>query len=309
MKKCALIAAALLLYTVAAAAQPATCSDGVRHDDNTFEAGAGWLFGNGEYVMRLDSPGKLDAVCLCWRRSGSDSSVFFNLNIWAADGPDGGPGTLLGSLSTLSANGVGTSPTWYRYDTSGLNIVSQGSVYIGPEWDASDDDDFFVCMDTNGPTQQPGYGQNSIFDEPPTSKLGRVGFFPEYRTLGVRAKFGEVTTGCIPSAQQLCLNKGRFAVTARFKAGAEPEGQASVVKLTDETGYLWFFNATNVESVVKVLDGCGLTGHFWVFAGGLTNVQVDLTVTDTLTGRSKTYRNPQDTAFQPIQDTAALACN
>jgi hypothetical protein len=38
----------------------------------------------------------------------------------------------------------------------------------------------------------------------------------------------------------------------------------------------------------------------------LTDVQVTLTVTDTRTGFAKTYTNPQATAFQPIQDTAAL---
>jgi hypothetical protein len=43
-----------------------------------------------------------------------------------------------------------------------------------------------------------------------------------------------------------------------------------------------------------------------VFAGGLTNVDTTITVTDTQTGAVKTYRNPANTAFQPIQDTAAF---
>lgn len=44
----------------------------------------------------------------------------------------------------------------------------------------------------------------------------------------------------------------------------------------------------------------------WIFAGGLTDVQVTITVTDTRTGLAKTYTNPQGNAFQPIQDTSAL---
>jgi hypothetical protein len=235
--------------------------------------------------------------------------VFFNLKVWAADGPDGGPGHLLGVLPNQSATGVGTSPSWYRYDLSSLNIVSTGSVYIGPEWDASDDDDLFVCVDTNGPTQQPGFGGNTLLGNPPSSKLGRVGFFPEYKTLGVRAKYGTVVPTCIPSATALCLNNGRFRVEATYATAAGQSGAAQVVKLTDATGYLWFFNDTNVEAVVKVLDACALNGKFWVFAGGLTNVQVNLTVTDTETGHIKTYANPQGKAFLPIQDTGALACN
>ena len=66
--------------------------------------------------------------------------------------------------------------------------------------------------------------------------------------------------------------------------------------------------ATNVEAVVKVLDACGLNNRFWVFAGGLTDVNVVLMVTDTQTGNVKTYTNPQGTAFRPIQDTNALPC-
>ncbi|HSK80733.1 MAG TPA: trypsin-like peptidase domain-containing protein [Thermoanaerobaculia bacterium] len=112
--------------------------------------------------------------------------------------------------------------------------------------------------------------------------------------------------GCTPGATTLCLANGRFKVEATYDTGAA-QGQAQTVKLTDETGYLWFFNESNVETVVKVLNGCGLNSRFWVFAGGLTNVQVRLTVTDTAKGTSKTYTNPPGTPFQPIQDTDALA--
>jgi hypothetical protein len=44
-----------------------------------------------------------------------------------------------------------------------------------------------------------------------------------------------------------------------------------------------------------------------VFAGGLTDVQVELTVVDTATGAPQTYLNTQGTPFQPIQDTSAFA--
>ena len=36
----------------------------------------------------------------------------------------------------------------------------------------------------------------------------------------------------------------------------------------------WFFQAENVEAVVKVLNGCGINDRYWVFAGGLTDVKV-----------------------------------
>jgi hypothetical protein len=60
--------------------------------------------------------------------------------------------------------------------------------------------------------------------------------------------------------------------------------------------------------VVKAVAGCPLNDRYWVFAGGLTNVNVVMTVTDTQTGAVKTYINPQGTAFAPIQDTSAFTC-
>jgi hypothetical protein len=105
----------------------------------------------------------------------------------------------------------------------------------------------------------------------------------------------------------LCLQDGRFQVTATYNTGTGISGNAVTVPLTSDTGYLWFFGATNVEAVVKVIDGCGLNNRYWVFAGGLTNVRVVLTVRDTATGAVKTYTNPQGKAFQPVQDTGAFA--
>jgi len=61
------------------------------------------------------------------------------------------------------------------------------------------------------------------------------------------------------------------------------------------------------EMVVKVLNACALNSRYWTFAGGLTDVNVILTVTDTQTGAIQTYTNPQGTPFQPIQDTNAFA--
>ena len=109
-----------------------------------------------------------------------------------------------------------------------------------------------------------------------------------------------------PSCTGLCLGGGRFQVTASWAAGGQ-SGVATPVPRTVDTGYLWFFKASNLEVVVKVLNGCSLNSRYWVFAGGLTNVQVDLTVTDLAHGTPKVYHNLQGTAFQPIQDTAAFA--
>jgi PKD repeat protein len=115
---------------------------------------------------------------------------------------------------------------------------------------------------------------------------------------------------CVATSTAMCLSNNRFQVSARWETQQGDSGDAQVVKLTNDTGYLWFFNESNVEVVLKVLNGCGLNNNYWVFAGGLTNVWVELSVVDTTTGQFWTRVNPQQTAFQPIQDTSAFAtCN
>ena len=124
--------------------------------------------------------------------------------------------------------------------------------------------------------------------------------------LAARAVEPLVSAGCTPSPTTLCLNDNRFQVSATFDAGAAGSGTAHVGSLTSDTGYLWFFSSSNVEAIIKVLNGCGLSSTYWVFAGGLTNVKVTITVTDTLTGFSHQYSNPAQTTFQPIQDTGTF---
>lgn len=113
------------------------------------------------------------------------------------------------------------------------------------------------------------------------------------------------TAACTTSATNLCLNGNRFKVQATYDTGST-SGAASATGMTTDTGYFYFFNASNVELLVKIVDGRGINGKFWVFAGGLTNVDTLITITDTQTGAVKTYRNPANTAFQPIQDTSAF---
>ena len=75
--------------------------------------------------------------------------------------------------------------------------------------------------------------------------------------------------------------------------------------LTSDSGAFWFFQPSNIELVVKVLDGRAINGHFWVFYGALSNVGYTITVTDTATGESKTYTNPEG-HLASLADTEAF---
>ena len=116
------------------------------------------------------------------------------------------------------------------------------------------------------------------------------------------------TGACVADPTTLCLNEGRFQVSTKWHApGLGTSGQGIALPLTSNTGSFWFFDPTNIEVVVKVLNGCSINRRAWVFAGGLTNVNVTMTVADTQTGLVETYLSPAGIPFQPIQDTSAFS--
>ncbi len=121
--------------------------------------------------------------------------------------------------------------------------------------------------------------------------------------------FSPPASGCQDDDARICLQQARFQVSVAWQTPQGTTGAGHAVRLTTDTATFWFFDPANLEMVVKVLDGCALApGRFWVFAGGLTDVAVTLTVADTTTGATRTYHNPQGTPFAPLQDTAAFPC-
>ncbi len=113
---------------------------------------------------------------------------------------------------------------------------------------------------------------------------------------------------CDPGPTTLCLSGGRFSVTTKWSTIGGQSGAGQAVALSGDTGYFTFFNTASVETVVKIVNGCAVNSRYWTFAAGLTNVNVILTVTDSVTGAVQTYTNPQGVAYQPIQDTNAFPC-
>jgi hypothetical protein len=104
----------------------------------------------------------------------------------------------------------------------------------------------------------------------------------------------------------LCLSGNRFQVSANWTKPDGGTGTGTAIKLTDDSGYFWFFDPSNIEIVTKVLNGCTFNSAYWVFAAGLTNVQVIWSVTDTTTGSIYAQENPQGTPFKPVQATDAF---
>ncbi len=111
---------------------------------------------------------------------------------------------------------------------------------------------------------------------------------------------------CTPTNTTLCLSGGRFRVTADYR-NQFGSGAGTAVSLSDATGFYTFDNPDSVELVVKVLNACSFTPNIWVFAGGLTDQEVNLIVTDTRTNTQRIYFSPLGTKFVTVTDTSAFA--
>jgi len=129
---------------------------------------------------------------------------------------------------------------------------------------------------------------------------------------------GSQATGCTPNATTLCIDQNpgdsRFMVQVSFHTtqGGGFSGSGNAIGLSSlgvtEGGLFWFFTNSNPEMLIKVLDGCTVNSHFWVFFAATTNVGFTVTVTDTQTGHQAIYTNADKHAASPVQDTVALTC-
>ena len=128
-------------------------------------------------------------------------------------------------------------------------------------------------------------------------------------TLTVAGKTVAITqTACATGGRTLCLSGSRFKVTVSWTnpyATPPTSGVGTASTLTSDTGAFWFFEPSNIELVVKVLDGRGTNGKFWVFYGALSDVAYTITITDTETGAVKTYANPAK-HLGSVADTSAF---
>jgi hypothetical protein len=79
------------------------------------------------------------------------------------------------------------------------------------------------------------------------------------------------------------------------------------VPFTDDSGLFWFFSNSNMELLIKVLDGCSFNSHYWVFFAATTDQEFTVTVTDTLTGYVNQYTNPMKHPADAVTDTSAFA--
>ena len=102
------------------------------------------------------------------------------------------------------------------------------------------------------------------------------------------------------------LIEARFRVSVTWQDHRGRTGNGFPVVTQDRSAIFAFFEADNWELLVKVLNGCSLNEHYWVFASASTNVAYTLEVEDLVSGSRATYSNPLGRAAPAITDTEAL---
>ena len=132
---------------------------------------------------------------------------------------------------------------------------------------------------------------------------------PELVLATLDAPVADTGRRCVPDVDTACLNG--FATSVEWTDFTNATGRGQVVSGgSADSGLFWFFGDNNWEVLAKVIDGCALNQHFWVFAAATTNVGYELTVTDPADPtRSRVYSNPLGTLADAITDTTAFPCN
>ncbi len=138
--------------------------------------------------------------------------------------------------------------------------------------------------------------------------------FPDWRLQGTPGKelvpvslVSGSESGCVTNGTSLCLADGRFEVKVGWSTAGGGEGSASAVPGgTNNSGLFYFFDPDNWEMLIKVLDGCAINGHYWVYSAAATDLGLDITVTDTATGARWTYEKGPGPPAPAITESEAF---
>jgi plastocyanin len=129
-----------------------------------------------------------------------------------------------------------------------------------------------------------------------------------YSTEAAAATLADIGA-CVPGTNALCLTGGRFKASVDWHTSTDTgPGFAIPLPAAPQSGLFYFFDPTNIEMLIKVLNACVPPfNHYWVFFAATTNVEFAVVVADTQTGKTVAYFNPLNRSAPPVQDVNAFA--
>jgi hypothetical protein len=93
----------------------------------------------------------------------------------------------------------------------------------------------------------------------------------------------------------VCLRAGRFELSGTWTDFSDPPVTLPLIwtPVEDINATAGFQNnPTGIQIVMRVADGCQLTGSWWVWLGGFTGAGWNIRVRDTVSGMQATYTKP-----------------
>lgn len=263
-----------------------------------------------EYAMRFTAPATMNPLLelrICLSRNPADRSTG-DIGVVLYSDVGGRPGGVIAGFSATPVDvTTDRAGKFHLFDLRPFDVRVPRNFFVGVRLNRADTD-YFLCVDHDGAGVRP-----AIYWSP---DLGAWENYrdhrPEVEAFMIRST---VEGGAAPPPGPHCnaggdavdLLSGRFRVDVCWRTS---DGKSGVGRLAGRQGSgatLWFFRPDNPEMFVKVRDACVAPfNRYWFFAAGLTNVEVTLTVTDTLLGKVKTYTNPMGRAYVSVQDTGTF---
>ena len=209
----------------------------------------------------------------------------FNFVIYDDDGTGGAPGRLLGSVPSNVLIATAFGEQFVGEDCASLNLRTEsGSVYVGVQWDAATNFNFFACSDESASTPVATMYRSANAG---LSWLSVTGTFPNAKALGVRGEFSALidpdppvgpwlTTTALPGYQFKSQIAGNRAATL-------------VADCVPETLCLAGAIPTRSEVFVRIIGPRG-NGFLWPEVVRFTVAQVELWVQKTPAGPINYYK-------------------
>ncbi|MDE2849519.1 MAG: hypothetical protein OXP74_02750 [Acidobacteriota bacterium] len=114
--------------------------------------------------------------------------------------------------------------------------------------------------------------------------------------------------GCEPDAPALTL-RGGYTISMCYVTPKGEVGNAVDWELdSEQSALLYFFDRDNVEVLLKVLDGCGVNGHHWVFVAPVTDLAFNLIV-ESPEAQLWTHTNELGRTADAASDVSAFPCS
>jgi hypothetical protein len=112
----------------------------------------------------------------------------------------------------------------------------------------------------------------------------------------------------------VCLRSGRFEFVGTWTDFANPAKTQPLIwtpveNINATAGFQ--NNPSGIQIVMRVADGCGLTGTWWVWLGGFTDAGWNISVRDTVTGKQRTFTKARQGGVFPTttRDSTTFTCN